>query len=88
LDRALHVLGWVFSIAALAWGLLTVVSEAKYPGYMNSLIFAGGFIVFGVAVNPLVLRSVKLFGRASFTIVAGIIVALVMIGYASLTATI
>ena len=77
------VAGWIVSVAALCFGIVTVVSERKYAGYGNSLVFSAGFIVLGLAVNPIVLRSVKLFGRASFTVLAGVIIAVALVCYAS-----
>jgi len=83
MDTVWKVAGWVISIAALGFGIVTVISERQYADYGISLIFSMGFIVLGLAVNPMVLRSVKVFGRARFTVLIGVLVALMLIGYAS-----
>jgi len=83
LEAIWKVVGWIVSVAALGFGLITIVSERKYAGYGNSLVFSAGFIVLGLAVNPIVLRSVKLFGRARFTLLVGVVIAVVLVCYAS-----
>jgi hypothetical protein len=83
LEKIWNVVGWILSVAALAFGILTIVSERKYAGYGNSLVFSAGFIVLGAAINPLVLRSVKILGRASYTVLAGVIIGVGLVCYAS-----
>lgn len=83
MDVIWRVAGWIVSAAALAFGILTILTERKYPNYENSLVFAAGLIVLGLAVNPIVLRSAKLFGRASATLIVGLIIAVGLVCYAS-----
>jgi hypothetical protein len=86
MGKILSILGWVFSVVLLVGSVFGLISERRYGDYANSVVFFGAFIVLGLAINPFVLRSVKIFGRAYLTIVAGVIIAVVMVCYASLHA--
>jgi hypothetical protein len=86
LEKIWNVLGWIFSVVILVISVFGCISERKYSGYANSLEFFGAFIVLGLAINPLVLRSVKLFGRPSVTMLVGAMIAVGLLCYASLHA--
>ncbi len=86
MEKGLNLAGWICSIVLLLAGAFGLLAERGYGGYANSLEFFGAFIVLGLAVNPLLLRSVKLFGHAYLTIAAGVIIAIAMVSYASLHA--
>jgi hypothetical protein len=81
-EKGLHLLGWICSVVLVLVGIGGVISEWKY-GAANAIEFYGAFVVVGLSLNPAVLQSVKLFGRAYLTIVAGIAIGVVMIGIAS-----
>ena len=82
MEKGLHILGWILSVVLIVCGVFGMISELKH-GAANAVEFFGAFIVFGLAVNPMVLRSVRLFGHAYLTIVAGAVVAVGLICLAS-----